>query len=456
MNRTTDRTRALAVLCAGMLMIILDQTIVNVALPAIRADLGFSQAGLAWVVNAYLIAFGGLLLLAGRLGDLIGRARVYLAGLALFTVASLACGLADSPGMLIAARFVQGVGGALGSAVILGMIVSLFPQPGEQARAMGVLGSVTAGGASVGLLAGGVLTQALSWHWIFFVNVPIGLAVWLGALRWLERDRGLGLAAGADVPGAVLVTAALMLGVYTIVDAHSVWLAAVSIALLAGFVARQATAARPLLPLRIFRSRALAGANAAQLLLVGGMMSMFFIGVLYLQRVLGYDAVQTGLAFLPVSLSIGTLSLGFSARLSARFGPTGVLLAGLALIGAGLAWLTRLPVDARYATDLLPAFVAMGIGAGIGFPSLMTLAMAGAAPEDAGVASGLANTTQQIGAALGLSALATLAGSRTADLAAAGHPAAAALTGGYQLAFAVALGLVVAAFAVTAVVLLPA
>jgi EmrB/QacA subfamily drug resistance transporter len=454
----TDRSRTLAlvVLCAGMLMIILDQTIVNVALPAIRDDLGFSQAGLAWVVNAYLIAFGGLLLLAGRLGDLLGRARVYLAGLALFTVASLACGLADSPAELIGARFVQGVGGALGSAVILGMIVSLFPRPGEQARAMGVLGSVTAGGASIGLLAGGVLTQALSWHWIFFVNVPIGLAVGLAGLRVLERDRGLGPAAGADVPGAALITAALMLGVYTIVDAHSPWLAALAVALLAGFAAREATAARPLLPLRIFRSRALTAANAAQLLLIGGLMSMFFVGVLYLQRVLGYDAVQTGLAFLPVSVSIGTLSLGFSARLSARFGPTGVLLAGLAFIAAGLAWLTRVPVDGRYATDLLPAFLALGVGAGIGFPSLMTLAMAGAAPEDSGVASGLTNTTQQIGGALGLSALATLAGSRTADLTAAGHSTAAALTGGYQLAFAAALALVVAAFAVTAAVLLPA
>jgi MFS family permease len=319
-----------------------------------------------------------------------------------------------------------------------------------------VLGSVTAGGASLGLLAGGVLTQVLSWHWIFFVNVPIGLAVWLVAARVLERDRGLGLAAGADAPGAVLVTGALMLGVYTIVDAHSAWLAALSVGLLAAFVARQVTAARPLLPLRIFRSRAIAGANAAQLLLVAGMLSMFFLGVLYLQRVLHYDAVQTGLAFLPVSLSIGTLSLGVSARLTQRFGPSAVLLGGLALIAGGLAWLTRVPVDGRYAVDLLPAFLLMGVGAGIAFPSLMTLAMAGAAPEDSGLASGLANTTQQIGGALGLSALATLAGSRTADLAATGHTATAALTGGYQMAFTAGLALVTAALAVTALVLLPA
>jgi EmrB/QacA subfamily drug resistance transporter len=425
-------------------------------LPAIRTDLGFSQAGLAWVVNAYLIAFGGLLLLAGRLGDLLGRARVFLAGIALFTAASLLCGLSTSAPMLIAARFAQGVGGALGSAVVLGMIVTLFPRPHEQARAMGMLGSVTAGGASLGLLAGGVLTQALSWHWIFFVNVPIGLAVWLVAARVLERDRGLGLDAGADAPGAVLVTGALMLGVYTIVDAHSAWLAALALGLLAAFVARQATAARPLLALRILRSRALAGANAAQLLLVAGMLSMFFLGVLYLQRVRGYDAVQTGLAFLPVSLSIGTLSLGVSARVAARFGPSAVLLAGLALIAGGLAWLTRLPVDGHYAVDLLPAFLLMGVGAGVAFPSLMTLVMAGAAPEDSGLASGLANTTQQIGGALGLSALATLASTHTAHLAANGHGIPAALTGGYQLAFAAGLALVGAAIAVTALVLLPA
>ena len=328
-----DRSRwlALVVLCAGMLMIILDGTIVNVALPAIQDDLGFAQSDLAWVVNAYLIAFGGLLLLAGRLGDLIGRRRVFLTGLTLFTAASLLCGLADSQAMLIGARFAQGIGGAMTSAVILGMIVTMFPEPREQAKAIGVYSFVASAGASIGLLAGGVLTQALSWHWIFFVNVPIGIATGVLALRLLAPEAGAGLRAGADVLGAVLVTGALMLGVYTIVQAgehgwgslQTLGLGAVSLALLGGFVARQATAATPLLPLRLLRSRPVAGANAVQVLMVGGLFGVFFLGVLYLQRVLGYDAIEIGLAFLPVSLGIGILSLGFSARLVMRFGPRG-------------------------------------------------------------------------------------------------------------------------------------
>ncbi len=392
-----SRWLALVVLCAGMLMIILDQTIVNVALPAIQEDLGFSSAGLAWVVNAYLIAFGGLLLLAGRLGDLIGRRTVFLAGLAVFTVASLLCGLAASPEMLIAARFVQGVGGALSSAVILGMIVTMFPSPGEQAKAIGVFSFVASAGASIGLLAGGVLTQALNWHWIFFVNVPIGIAAWLFAARLLAPETGLGLRAGADAPGAVLVTAALMLGVYTIVDAHSLALGAVAVALLVAFTWRQARTERPLLRLGLLRSRAVAGANVVQLLMVAGLLGMFFLAVLYLQRVLGYDAVETGTAFLPVSVAIGTLSLGFSARLNGRFGPRAVLLAALALITAGLAYLTQAPVDGDYFVDILPAMLVLGIGGGLAFPALMTLAMSGVAPEDSGLASGLVNTTQQVG-----------------------------------------------------------
>jgi EmrB/QacA subfamily drug resistance transporter len=345
-TRTRDsRWLALVVLCAGMLMIILDQTIVNVALPSIQRDLGFSQSTLAWVINAYLIAFGGLLLLAGRLGDLIGRRTIFLGGLAVFTVASLLCGVSISSEMLIAARFVQGVGGALTSAVILGMIVTMFPEPGEQGKAIGIFSFVTSAGASIGLLAGGVLTQALSWHWIFFVNVPIGIVAWVAAARLLAPETGLGLRAGADLPGAVLVTAALMLGVYTIVDAHSVVLGAIALALLAGFIARQATAQRPLLRLGILRSRNVAGANLAQMLMVAGMLGVFFLAVLYLQRVLGYDAVGTGAAFLPISLTIGVLSVGFSARLNARFGPRAVLLTALASIAAGLALLARVPVD---------------------------------------------------------------------------------------------------------------
>jgi EmrB/QacA subfamily drug resistance transporter len=443
-----SRWLALVVLCAGMLMVILDQTIVNVALPTIQEDLGFSAAGLAWVVNAYLIAFGGLLLLAGRLGDLIGRRSIFIAGLAVFTLASLLCGLSGSPEMLIAARFVQGVGGALSSAVILGMIVTMFPRPGEQAKAIGIFSFVASAGASIGLLAGGVLTQALDWHWIFFVNVPIGLAALVFAWRLIEPETGLGLRAGADLPGAVLVTAALMLGVYTIVDAHSILLGLLAAALLAGFVWRQATAERPLLRLGILRSRNVAGANLTQMLMVAGMLGVFFLAVLYLQRVLGYDAVRTGAAFLPISLSIGVLSVGFSARLNGRFGPRAVLLPALASIAAGLVLLARVPVDGHYIVDLLPAMLLLGIGGGLTFPALMTLAMSGVAPEDSGLASGLVNTTQQVGGALGLAVLATVASERTG-----GATGAGALVSGYHLAFAVAAGFVLAALVVAATLL---
>jgi EmrB/QacA subfamily drug resistance transporter len=311
-----------------MLMIVLDQTIVNVALPAIQTDLGFTQAGLAWIVNAYLIAFGGLLLLAGRLGDLIGHKRVFVLGLVVFTVASLLCGISTSPEMLIGARFIQGVGGALATSVTLGMIVKMFPKPVEQAKAIGVFSFVAAAGASIGLLMGGVLTQSLNWHWIFFVNVPIGVVAVVLANRLIKTVPGIGMGEGADILGAVLVTSSVMLGVYTIVKAesygwgaaHTLVLGAVAVALLVGFVVRQAKAANPLLPLRVFRSRNVAGANGAQILMVAGMFGMFFLGTLYMQLVLGYDALQIGLAFLPIAVSIGTLSVGFSARLNTRFG----------------------------------------------------------------------------------------------------------------------------------------
>ena len=448
-------------LCAGMLMIILDQTIVNVALPTIQSDLGFSQSSLAWVVNAYLIALGGLLLLAGRMGDLLGRKRVFLAGLALFTLASLLCGAAQTEEMLIGARFVQGIGAAMTSAVILGMIVTMFPQPREQAMAIGIYSFVASAGASIGLLAGGLITQAINWHWIFFVNLPIGVAAAVLAVRLLEDDRGLGLGEGADVAGAALVTAALMLGVYTIVgtvdhgwgSAHTLGFGAAAVALLAGFVARQATASRPLVPLRIFRSRNVSGANVVQALMVAGMFGMFFMGTLYLQRVLGYDAVQTGAAFLPVSVGIGVLSLGFSARLITRLGARAVLLPGLVLLVAGLVLLTGAPVGGDYVTDLLPALVLLGVGAGIAFPALVTLAMSGATAADSGLASGLVNTTQQVGGALGLAVLATLSTSRSNHLLADGESAASALTGGYHLAFAIGAGLVIAAIVVAALVL---
>jgi EmrB/QacA subfamily drug resistance transporter len=453
---------ALYVLCVGMLMIVLDVTIVNVALPSIQSDLRFSTASLAWVVNAYLIAFGGLLLLAGRFGDLIGRRRIFLAGIGLFTTASLACGVADSQSALIAARFVQGIGGAMTSAVILGMIVTMFPEPREQAKAIGVYAFVASAGGSVGLLAGGVITQSIDWHWIFFVNIPIGIATAVFATRLLEHDPGIGLGEGADVPGAVLITTALMLGVYTIVDpaAEDGWgagrtlaLGGVSLALLLGFLAREATASKPLVPLRIFRSRNVASANVIQVLSVAGMFGVFFLGALYLRRVLGYDALEIGLAFLPVSLTMGTLSIRYSERLITRFGARNMLAPGLVLIMLALVLLSQAPVRGSYVAHVMPSMLLLGIGAGVCFPALMNVAMSGAGPQDAGLASGLVNTTAQVGGALGLAVLATLSTTRSGHLIAQGHSTAAALTSGYHLAFWIAAALIVAALAVVPFVL---
>src|SRR3954470_3758166 len=463
MTAQTDRARwaALIVLCTGMLMIILDSAIVNVALPWIQRDLGFSQSQLVWVVNSYLITFGGLLLLAGRLGDLLGRRRIFLIGMALFTAASLLCGLAQTQTTLIAARFVQGVGGALTFSVILGIIVTMFRQPGEQARAIGVFSFVAAGGASLGLLLGGVLTQALNWHWIFFVNVPIGIATFFLARRVVPDDQGIGLDHGADIPGSALVTGALMLGVYTILEApqhgwgsaRTLGGALVVAVLLAAFVRREATARTPLVPLDIFRNRRIVGANAIQMLGVAGMFGMFFLAVLYLQRVLGYDALETGLAFLPVSGLIGALSLGASARLTMRFGARRVLLPAMTLMAIGLALFTRAPVDGDYITDVLPVMLVLGVGAGLFFPALTTLAMSGVDPSESGLASGLINTSLQVGGALGLAVLAGLATTRTDHLLTAGESAKAALNGGYHLAFAIATGLVLAGIVIAATVL---
>jgi EmrB/QacA subfamily drug resistance transporter len=459
-----DRSRwvALIVLCVGMLMIVLDATVVNVALPAIQSDLGFSQSSLAWVVNAYLIAFGGLLLLAGRLGDLVSRRGVFLAGLGVFTVASVLCGVAQTQEMLVAARFVQGVGGAMTSAVILGMIVTMFPEPREQAKAIGVYAFVASAGGSVGLLAGGVLTQGINWHWIFFINIPIGVATAVLARRVLHKDKSVGLGQGADVVGAILITSSLMLGVYTIVSpaaelgwtaGRTLGLGAVALALLVAFVVREATAHNPLIPLRIFRSRNVSGANLIQALTVAGMFGMFFLGVLYLQRVLGYDALQTGLAFLPTTIVMGTLSVRYSEQLIMRFGARTTLLPGLAMIAVGLALFARVPVDGSYLIDVLPTTILIGAGVGTSFPALMTLAMSGATPSDAGLASGLVNTTVQVGAALGLAVLATLSAMHTEELIADGANATAALTGGYQLGFLIGAVLVVVAIAVAAAVL---
>ncbi len=456
------RRLALWLLCAASLMIILDGTIVTVALPSIQRQLGFSAANLSWVLNAYLIAFGSLLLLAGRLGDLIGRKRMFVSGLAAFTVASLLCGLSADPAMLIAARFAQGIGGAMVSAVSLGMIVTLFPEPREQANAIGAFSFVGAAGASIGLVLGGVLTEAVGWHWIFFVNAPIGILAMPPAVKVLEAERGTGWQDGADWLGAVLVTAGLMLGVYAIVgtsrygwgSARTLGEAAAAVALLAAFVTRQATARTPLLPLRVLQARGLAGANLAQLLVIAAAFGFQVMITLYLQRILGYGAAASGLGLLPTAAVIGTVALGLSARIAARFGPRAMLLAGLGLITAGLALLTQVPVHASYPAQLLPPLLIFGAGGGLCLPALASLGMSGAAESDAGLASGLFNTTQQIGAALGVAVLSTLAAARThsAHATAANN---AALAAGYHLAFAVGAGLAGTAIVVAVAVLWP-
>jgi EmrB/QacA subfamily drug resistance transporter len=451
----SNRWLALYVLCTGVLMIVLDATVVNVALPSIKNDLGFTQNNLAWVVNAYLIAFGGLLLLSGRLGDLIGHRRIFLAGLAVFTGASLLCALSQSQEMLIASRFVQGAGGAMASAVTLGMIVTMFPEPREQAKAIGVFGFVASAGGSIGLLAGGVLTDLINWHWIFFVNVPIGAVTALLAVRLVESRPGIGLHEGADAPGAVLVTAGLMLAVYTILgveqhgwtSAQTLLLAAASIALIAIFVLRQARIEKPLMPLRLFHSRNVSGANIVMALLVVGMFGLFFLGALYLQLVLGYSPLEVGLAFLPGSLLMGLLSLGFTDRINMRFGPRRVLIAGLGLLLVAMLLFARVPVDGNYIVDVFPTMIIFGAGAGVAFPALMMLAMSGATPSDAGLASGLVNTTGQVGGAIGLALLATISTERTKSLLADGDSTASALTGGFHLAY-----LIGAACAVVAIV----
>jgi EmrB/QacA subfamily drug resistance transporter len=464
---TTDRRRfaALAVLCTGMLMIVLDITIVNVALPAIRDDLGFTDANLAWVVNAYMIAFGGLLLLAGRLGDLLGRRRVFLAGLGVFTAASLACGLSQNQGMLVAARFVQGAGGAMTSAVILGMIVTMFPDPREQAQAIGAYAFVASAGGAVGLLAGGALTQAINWHWIFFVNLPIGVLTAVLATRLIDHESGTGLGAGTDVLGALTVTAALMLAVYTIVGEAAVhgWtapktlsFAAASLTLFGLFVARELTAANPLIPMGIFRSRNVVGANLIQVAGGAGMFGTFFLGSQYLQGVLGYNTMEIGLAFLPTTLFMAALSVRFAEPLVTRFGPRPVMMSGLALIAVGLGEFAFAPVHANYWAHVFPVVTLLGIGAGLTFPALMTLAMSGVTGENAGLASGLINTTGQVGCALGLAVLAALSAARADSLEGAGSGHKDALTGGYHLAFWVAAGVVAVAVLIAKTVLKPA
>jgi EmrB/QacA subfamily drug resistance transporter len=452
MGMKKSRWLALIVLCTGFLLIVVAMTIVNVALPSIQRDLGFTQSGLAWVVNAYLIAFGGLLLLAGRLGDLAGRRRIFLIGLGIFSAASLMCGLSFTQPMLIAARFVQGIGGAASSAVILAMIVTLFPEPVERAKAFGVFGFIASGGAAVGLLAGGLITEAVSWHWIFFVNLPIGVVTAIAAARFLESDRGVGVGQGADVIGAALVTAGLMTAVYAIVET-AVLAGAIALAMLAAFVIRQATARNPILPLRVFRSRIVCGANLVQALMNSAFLGFFFMGSLDFERVLGYGPMAIGLAFVPVAVVMALFSIRFSAVLINRFGAGSMLAAGQltalgALLIAGLG-----PEHANYFVHLLAPMVMFGLGGGLSFPALTMIAMSDVAPDEAGLASGLLNTTGQVGGAFGLAVLATVAGSRSASLLQSGADATAALAAGYHLAWLVGAGVVAVTVAIAAITL---
>jgi len=444
----TDARRrwlALVVLCLGELMIVLDTTIVNVALPSIRTDLGFSETALVWVVNAYMLTFGGFLLLGGRLGDLYGHRRLFLAGLVLFTAASLACGVAASQAVLVAARAVQGLGGAVVSAVALSLIMNLFTEPGERARAMGVYGFVCAGGGSVGVLLGGLLTSQLSWHWVFLVNLPIGLAVYAFGAALLPASRAAAADARLDVAGAVTVTLSLMLAVYAVVGGNEAgWTSPRTLALLGAaavlmllFIAIESRVAHPLVPLALFRLRNVAVSNVTGVLWSAGMFAWFFLSALYMQLVLGYTPMQVGLGFLPANIIMAALSLGVSARLVMRFGVRRPLAAGLALAVAGLALFARAPAGGSFVLDVLPGMLLLGVGAGIAFNPMLLAAMSDVAPSDAGLASGVVNTSFMLGGALGLAVLASLASARTAALGAAGADPVQALNGGYQWAFLV-------------------
>ncbi|WP_291189797.1 DHA2 family efflux MFS transporter permease subunit [Frateuria sp.] len=441
------RWLALAVLCLGVLMIVLDTTIVNVALPSIRADLEFSESTLAWVVNAYVLTYGGFLLLGGRLGDLFGHRRLFLLGLVLFTVASLACGLAGSREWLVVARGIQGLGGAVVTAVALSLIMDLFTEPAERAKAMGVYGFVCAGGGSVGVLLGGLLVSTLNWHWVFLVNLPIGLAVFALSLRLLPATRG-GSGRHLDVGGALSITAALILAVYAIVGGNEAgWLSARTLGMLAGaavllalFLAIEARVRVPLVPLKLFRLRNLAIANLVGVLWAGAMFAWFFLSALYLQRVLGYGPMQVGLAFLPANLVMAGCSLGLSARIVMRWGIRGPLAGGLLVAAIGLALFARAPVDGHFAVDVLPGMVLLGLGAGIAFNPVLLAAMNDVEPRDSGLASGVVNTAFMMGGALGLAILASLAAARNGALLEAGAASAAALSGGYRVAFLAGTG----------------
>jgi EmrB/QacA subfamily drug resistance transporter len=451
------------IVCLAQLMIVLDVTIVNVALPSIQRDLHFSQSNLTWVVNAFLVTFGSLLLLAGRLGDLAGRKRVFLAGLTVFTAASLVCGLAPSQGVLIAARFVQGIGAAAQASVILAIIITEFPIPSERARAMSAYVFVSVAGGSLGLLAGGILTQALSWHWVFFVNLPIGLATFALGQRFIRADSGLGLEHGVDWIGSFLVTVSLMGFIYAIVQATAhgwvstqvLGIGAVAALLMAAFVALESRIENPIMPMRILRLQGLIKASLVRGFLVTGMYSTFFLGSLYLEHVRHYSAVQTGAAFLPWTLTVAVLSRGITARLVNRFGPFPVLLAGMASAVVGLLLFSSVGPDTSFFPTIFFASFAVGLGIGNAFMPLLTMAMADVPAADSGLGSGITNVSQQISGALGLAALSTIAANRTKGLLSSHQGVTTSLIGGYHLAFLIGAATITAGIVLAVALLRP-
>ena len=459
---TRRRWLALYVLCLGDLMIVLDTTIVNVALPSIRTDLGFSEASLAWVVNAYVLTFGGFLLLGGRLGDLFGHRRLFLIGITLFTAASLACGIATSQEFLVGARALQGIGGAIVAAVALSLIMTLFTEPSERAKAMGVIGFVAAGGGSVGVLLGGVLTDVLNWHWVFLVNLPIGVIVFVLCRVLLPAGRGLATAARLDVAGAVTVTSSLMIAVYAIVNGNekgwtsgqTLGLLAVAAALMGLFLVIESRVREPLVPLRLFRLRNVATANVVGVLWSAAMFAWFFLSALYLQLVLGYSSLEVGLAFLPATLIMASFSLGLSARLVMRFGIRGPVAIGMLLVAIGLALFARAPVDGSFVVDVLPSMVILGLGVGMAMNPVLLAAMSDVEPSESGLASGLVNTSFMMGGALGLAVLASIAAAR-ADGSGSGDDHLAALTSGYHAAFIVGAVFAAAAAVIAAALIRP-
>jgi EmrB/QacA subfamily drug resistance transporter len=460
---TGDRTRwwALVVVCLAMFMNALDSSIVNVALPDIQRDLHFTQSGLTWVVDAFLITFASMLLMAGRLGDLVGRKRVFLSGVALFTLSSVMCGVAPDQAVLIVGRFLQGAGGALSASVIVAIIVTEFPAGADRARAMSAYIFVAVGGGSIGLLVGGIITQTLSWHWIFFINVPVGIFTFVFGRLLIDENVGLGVRGGVDVTGSVLVTAALMVGVYAIVTAtsygwvsvHTIGIGALALLLLGSFLVLEMRLDNPIVPLRILRIRSLTTTSIVRGFLATGMFSTFFLGALYLEKALGYSPIQTGVAFLPMSLSMALMSAGITRRLVDRFGVKPVLLPATLAAAAGLVILARAGTHPTFAVDILPGFVLIGLGAGASFIPLLTMAMAEVPHEDAGLGSGIVNVSMQMAAAVGLAILSTVAADRSRSLVASGVDRVGALVGGYRLSLLLAAGFVLVGTVLTIVVL---